>query len=1008
MNSRWPEPRRFPSTLRLNFTARRWRRPCSFAAREACSKKSLSSGRWLVVLLLLGGSGYLTPVFGQIEVPLTVQETIYPGIAGTARTQDPVTVGIPLPNSAGVRSVSQLGLVGPAAGQFRILGWWPNGNLKWVLIDTLADLSPNAKSTGIVLTSGHGNFGGTDLARGNPGQIIVDTGPAQFTIRKARFNLFERVVVHGKTLVSPGTSKGLVLVGPVPGDTICPACKTVYSSSNDAASQVVIEENGPVKAVVKATGAHKDVAGHVYMRFTVRMTFYKGKSYVKATSILRNADESTSGFNSAYKGFASYEAQITATLGAKRSFSIGTHSAAATGTFSGREDVYLYQAYSENMEHSHWLRERGHPYAGRHGDEGVRSYIGRTGAPSSRTGWVYDQAGYQVVQGSQTLATGTSQQFPEGWADLRDQTGAGVLIGVQELSAYWPKSLEFRAGGTDIRIGIWPKFNSKPYYQAWPQYSTHDLWFYFHDRPMERPSEEFRKLQHYLIARAPIQHYNQSKVFPYELLDPEEEDGYYKSLGVGCCIADLKPFVFRYYDWPQGGEDNQSEFRWAYLLQWLNRGFTGRYLTAGNFYRFVADQAFPRSDGFEWRRHRPEELDPWGFPAFGSFNQRMAHRPWIDQNHAHWYGMTDYYFLTGDENIRDALLDGVKDRFLNWQVKLNTDSLPSSRAVGLALMGFARLYTFLSSIRDADADKVLLIGDTVLKQEVFPELKVSGFGTAPDGFSRTRGVHRGCCETVAVRGREVRIAQVLQHSILIEGIWEYAQVRGPGWPRYNDLLDLAYAAGQWALNEMFVDTGELDSSGFRYTIFLDFPNNQTANPDFAPSSLGTVLFPFFIVHEYTGDIGWKNKFEVLLRSFTKRYGRDWPLASSYSAAAVVYKVLHSDSRPKLVDVPVQIQADGRGKMVLSWTVPEGALSYRIKYVENKKIVDWLHFNPARNTFGVDPARNWPWFAAASLTDPPKPGPAGTAESLTLVDMDPAKSWGIAVKVQVVQKKPGEN
>ena len=148
------------------------------------------------LLFFLGLSCFAVPLRAQTEVPLTVQEMLYPGVPGTPRTQDPLTVGIPLADSAGIRSVSQLGLAGPEAGQFRILGWWPSGNAKWVLIDTLVDLDPQ-KSTRVVLTSGHGSFGGEALARENPSSILVNTGPAQFTIRKARFNLFDRVAVGG-------------------------------------------------------------------------------------------------------------------------------------------------------------------------------------------------------------------------------------------------------------------------------------------------------------------------------------------------------------------------------------------------------------------------------------------------------------------------------------------------------------------------------------------------------------------------------------------------------------------------------------------------------------------------------------------------------------------------------------------------------------------------------------------------------------------------------------------
>src|SRR5262249_50433262 len=151
---------------------------------------------------------------------------------------------------------------------------------------------------------------------------------------------------------------------------------------------------------------------------------------------------------------------------------------------------------------------------------------------------------------------------------------------------------------------------------------------------------------------------------------------------------------------------------------------------------------------FEWRTHDARGLDFWGFPATRSLNRVEAHRCWIDQNHAHWYGMTDYYFLSGDETVRDALLDGVKDRFLNPQAKLNDGSLVAARAIGAALMGFARYYEFLSSIRDRDAETVLSIGDNVLKKEVLPDFRVSGFGDARTGVSRARGVYGNDGSTV--------------------------------------------------------------------------------------------------------------------------------------------------------------------------------------------------------------------------------------------------------------------
>ncbi len=295
----------------------------------------------LVVLTLVASVGLRGRA--AIQVPLTIQEAVYPGsISGVTRTNDPVTVGIPLPDDAatGATDVSELGLTGATAGQFRVLGRWPSGRIKWVQVDTQASLSAGTTAAGIAVTSGGGgNFGGSNLATDNGATITVSTGSATFTIRKANFNGFDQVVVGGTTVVASGTSQGLVVTGPAPGQTTCGVCTTVYSSANDASSTAVIEENGPVRAVVRATGSHKDGSGNAYMKFTVRMHFYKNKSQVKAVSTLRNADNGASNsFATAYKGLAAYEWRTTAGVGGTQTYDIAKHGGTVeNGTLSGSD-----------------------------------------------------------------------------------------------------------------------------------------------------------------------------------------------------------------------------------------------------------------------------------------------------------------------------------------------------------------------------------------------------------------------------------------------------------------------------------------------------------------------------------------------------------------------------------------------------------------------------------------------------------------------------------------------
>jgi hypothetical protein len=962
---------------------------------------------WVLVVTLW----IVLPAYSQLAVPLTVQEALYPNAptAGIARTQDPVTVGVPIADSSAITSTSQLGLAGATVGQFRVLGRWPSGNIMWVLVDTQADLPAGGKNTSIFLTTGSGNFGGPNLAVDNGSSIAVNTGPAQFTIRKARFNLFDSVTVNGRQLVTPGTSAGLVMMGPAPGATSCGVCNVAYSSANDLSSTSQIEENGPARVVIKAIGSHVDSTGHAYMHYTVRMSFYKGKSYAKVEVILRNADETsnTAGdFNSAFKGFASYEARITPALGAARNFNIGTDSSTSvSGAFSGTESAYLYQAYSKDMEISDWNVSNCTPtLTGRC----TASYIARTpvsGSMGSYT-YTYAQDGYQIVHGSSVLLQRDHTKYPQGWADLSDSTGAGIEVGVYQLSAYWPKSLQFVNGGSEVRVGIWPDQSlfhtggGQPYYQAWPQYSIHDLFFDFHNTTLSSAANTFLAFQHSLLARANLSQYNQAAVFAYPLIDPSAEDNYFRSLKVACCMRDVTPKIYRYFGWQMPGAGNQHELRWSYLRNFLERGLPGRYLLAAHFYRMVTEHGFPRSDGFDWRNHPISQLDPRGFPTIASANNWLSFKDWIDDEHAHWYGMTDYYFMTGDETAKDQLLDGVKDRYLNAQSQYNTGLEWDTRDIGAALMSFARLYQSFTAIGDPDANKTLSVADQVLNTQVFPELQVSSFGTSKQGISRTRGIHFGCCQhDTESGGYSGRVTNSFHVAILEEGLYELAQARGPSWSKYDLAMDLIYGMARWSLSENWTSTaGQTPSatnSGWRYMLFLDQANNSTYSWWYKPSVVATNWFHFFALAAYSGDTSWKQNFDWYLMR-TSANGGLVEFGSHIMEASL--SVLLTPPASSLVSVPVTTSSNGTGSYTLHWTVPRNATGYRIKYEPGKNVVDWLYFDPGSNTYAIDPNHNWPWFSSLDVPNPPAPAAAGTTQSFTVSGISAGS--GFAVKAYV--------
>src|SRR5262249_268286 len=113
---------------------------------------------------------------------------------------------------------------------------------------------------------------------------------------------------------------------------------------------------------------------------------------------------------------------------------------------------------------------------------------------------------------------------------------------------------------------------------------------------------------------------------------------------------------------------------------------------------------------------------------------------------------------------------------------------------------------------------------------------------------------------------------------------------------------------------------------------------------------------------------------------------------------MVNEVLHPQSAT-LVSVPVTVKNVGSGAYSLSWTVPAGATTYRLKY-SNQNIVDCLNFDPATTPFAVDPNANVPWFAATDTSSVPAPAAGGSTQSYTINGLDPAKTWHFALKAYV--------
>jgi hypothetical protein len=972
---------------------------------------------------------------GSVSVNLTAQEALYSGgSSGVSRTDEPVTVGIPLPDSAttGVTGTSRLSITGATAGQFRVLGTWPSGRAKWVLVDTLVpSLSAGGTSTALTLaTGGSGNFGGSNLAVDNGATITVTTGTATFTIKKANFNGFDQVVVGSTTVVATGTSKGLVIMGPACPDTSCDpgTCSTEYSSLNDTSSTATIEENGPVRSVVKATGSYKDAEGHAYIKYTVRFHFYKGKAWTRAVTSLRNADFSAStNFASAYKAMVA-EWRLTANISGTLSYQFGKDAGSVeSGTLTSTNPIdsaYMYAAKTS------WLQ---------HDDALSGGYVAETA-----------DEGWKTVANGVTLDSGPISEHVEGWADIRNAAGAGVSIGIEQMHANWPKSLEFHNGGSDVRVGLFPAMNSRTFHLEWPQYRTFDVYFNFHDAALSSPVSEFLKFQHPVFARAPLAQYNTSDAWPfYKIPTAAAEDAYYASVVSSANpassfsptpITDVTSTTldtYRNWDWPDGGDGNQQDYRLGWMQQWFARGLDARMLHTRYWMRYQMDSTHPRSDEFNWRSESTGK-DTSGRPSATSTNSSSGYRAWVDSgDHRHIYGIYPYYFLTGDEGIKDSILDGYAD----WTLDDGTpqtggsvanpgnDGVGTPRTAALALIQHARLITWLRDVgMTSEVTTAITNADALFEADFKPDFctrqdelalgcdsdtdssgqLVSGYETAtlPEGISRTRGLfwnaggHSTWCGTSP--GSSWRTVSVWSGMAwAAQGLYEISEAAGStsAWSDYWIARDLAYGVVQGMEGEMWRDLGDGQwntRTGWHGYWAVDRAANCASPPptydetyfDEPHGVLGklpyiTLWIAHTVKYELTGSQDWTAKLGINMNKSLNYVGSNSPEWFSWMLASAVYAA--GTSSATLQTLSHSITHLGGGTYRVSWTTPSNATSYRVKYSTTtaRTLVDYIGFDELTGTFTGTPTTQMNWFAATNYDSAPAVGSAFTTQTVDI-------------------------
>lgn len=206
-----------------------------------------------------------------------------------ARVGEPVTSGVPLPESRGLFSTDRLQVMDSGGrqvpAQFRVLSRWRGGPddvsrpIRWLEVNFPADVPAGGRATYVLDDAGAGSSSRRLDAVQTADRITITTGPARFEIDRTAFDLFRTVWLDTDRDGRFSDGERIVVPRPQSG----PFVQQGGSEHRAAAApplSVVLEEAGPLRAIVRAEGYHA-ADGRPLLRYVTRMTFHAGTSFVE-------------------------------------------------------------------------------------------------------------------------------------------------------------------------------------------------------------------------------------------------------------------------------------------------------------------------------------------------------------------------------------------------------------------------------------------------------------------------------------------------------------------------------------------------------------------------------------------------------------------------------------------------------------------------------------------------------------------------------------------------------
>jgi len=351
--------------------------------------------------------------------------------SGITRESWPVSTGIPFQKGM-VTDSRQIILRDQNNQQIPIqvkpLLFWRDGSIKWMLIHFQTTLEAQNKHIfSIQIEKSVKSIQLREKVKIDKtgGQFTFDTGSLQFIVDTTQgFSLINEVLLHQKFHFDNNQSKGFVLIN-VDGEE--------FSSINGKVTYAEIEENGPLRAVLRIKGDHCNQVGTKLFQYEARLTAYAGHPWLEFEyTFINDCNDDYTDLKQI--SFEIFPEQTESTVGLVGAYNLLHEDTKPFSIYQDKPCRYFFfngtRIYDENNQHIE-----------------------------------YQYAGEML------------RKAAHGWMDISSSNG-GITVFVKRLALMAPKAIYYTGHSVDVQL--WPKCAGLlRFHQGMAR--THKVIFNFHE-----------------------------------------------------------------------------------------------------------------------------------------------------------------------------------------------------------------------------------------------------------------------------------------------------------------------------------------------------------------------------------------------------------------------------------------------------------------------------------------------------------------------------------------------